>query len=167
TSGAASLGRSTRLERAVGELARAIERDVAQDGWMHELVDEAHLIALLRPDVPPRENHVERTLQPDESRQPLRPTGAWDEAKLHLGQREHRLRMIGCDAIVAGQRSLQTAAEASPVNRGDDGNAQQIEALEQRLSTTAERLGIGRARDHEELVDVGAGNPGVGLPREE
>jgi hypothetical protein len=155
------------LERAEGEPAHAVERHVAQDGGVHQLVHEPHLQRLPRADVPPREDHVEGALEPDEPRQPLRPAPARNDPELHLGEREHRLRVIRGDAVAAGERGLETRAEAGAVDRGDDRNAQRVEAREQRLAAAAQRFGIGRAHDREELVDVRAGDPRVGLPREE
>ena len=65
--------------------------------------------------------------RPIEPRKPLRSARARDEPELHLGQREHRLRMIGRDAIAAGERALESAAETRAVDRGDDRHAQRLE----------------------------------------
>jgi hypothetical protein len=65
--------------------ARALDRDLAQDGRVHDLVDEAHLEALLRADVPAGEDHVQRALEPDDARQRCVPR-ARDDAELHLGK---------------------------------------------------------------------------------
>jgi hypothetical protein len=118
------------IEGPVGQSAGALDRDLAQDRRMHELVDETHLEGLLRADVPPGEDHVERALEPDQPRQPLGTAGAGNETELHLGEREHGLGMIGRDAVVAGERGLEPAAEAGAVNRRDDGDAEQMEPLE-------------------------------------
>ena len=129
---------------------------------MHHLVDETHLQRALRADVPAGENHVERRLQPDPARQPLRAAHARDEAELHFRKRERRLRMVGADAVAAGERHLEPAAEAGAVNRGDDGNAQ----LSRRSSRAWPVRLIAphrRPTDLEELFDVGAGDEAVGF----
>ena len=73
--------------------------------------------------------------------------------------------MVGGDAIAARQRHLEPAAETRAVNRGDDRHAQRLEPREQRLAAADQRFRLGGAREGEELVDVGAGDPGVGLSR--
>ena len=60
------------------------------------------------------------------ARAPIRRGSRWqppapgNQAELHLGKAEQGLGMIGGDAIVAGERQLEAAAEAGAVNRGDD-----------------------------------------------
>ena len=51
----------------------------------------------------------------DQVHEPLRPARARDHAERDLGQRE--LRVVGSDAEVAGQRQLETDAEAVAVQR--------------------------------------------------
>ena len=68
----------------VGELRRAIERNVEQDRRMHELIDQPDLQRLLRAHALPLQNHLERLSQPDAPRQPLRSAGARDQPELHL-----------------------------------------------------------------------------------
>ena len=51
--------------------------------------------------------------------------------------------MIGRDAIVAGERRLEPAAEARAVDRGDDRRPELLEPVEQRLPVAAQRLRLG------------------------
>ena len=55
---------------------------------------------------------------PTSARQALRAAGARQQAELDLGQRELAPRRG--HAVVAAQRELQPAAQAVPVDRGDD-----------------------------------------------
>ena len=165
--GAAPLGATASGQLAVRELARAVDGDFEEDRRMHELVHEPHLIGLPRADVAPGEHHVERTLQTDETRQPLRAAGTRDQPELHLWEGEHRLGVIGRDTVAAGERGLEAAAEAGTVDGGNDRNRQLREPREQRLPTAAQRFGVGGVSQSEELGDVGAGEPRVRLGRRE
>ena len=69
------------------------------------------------------------------------------------------------DAIAAGERDLETAAEAGAVNRGDDGDAQRLQPVEQVLADAADALRVGRRPELEELLDVGAGDEAVRVCR--
>ena len=68
-----------------GVMSRAIDRDLTEDGRVDQLVDEPHLLGLPRADVPAGEDHVERALKPDQSRQPLRAPRTRDQPELDLG----------------------------------------------------------------------------------
>src|SRR3954467_5775555 len=61
------------------------ERDAGL-GWvaLEDLVDETRRQRVLRVDWIARQDHAGRLLQPDETRQSLRATGARDEAELDL-----------------------------------------------------------------------------------
>ena len=59
---------------------------------------------------------------------------AGDDAELHLGQAEPRAVLAVRDAIVAGERELQAAAEAKAVDRGHGRNGQLLDAVENRRS---------------------------------
>ena len=59
-----------------------------------------------------REDDVERRAHADEPRQAIAAAGAGNEAELHFGKSELGLRMIGRDALVAGEREFDPAAQA-------------------------------------------------------
>ena len=63
-------------------------------------------------------DHLERLLDADDARQALGAAGAGQEAELDLRQAE--LRGRHGDAVVAGQRHFEAAAERRAVDRGDD-----------------------------------------------
>ena len=61
------------------------------------------------------------------------PPAPGNDAQRHLGQGETRGRRG--DAIVAGQRDLETAAHHGAVHGGDDGHVQRLERVEQQRGT--------------------------------
>ena len=52
---------------------------------------------------------------------------AGQQAQRDLGQADLAALDVGGDAVVAGQRDLQAAAERGAVDRGDDGLAQRLQ----------------------------------------
>ena len=62
--------------------------------------------------------HLDRLLETDEPRQPLRAFGAGDDAEVHLGL--SHLRVRHGDAVVPGHRHFEPAAERGAVHRHDD-----------------------------------------------
>jgi hypothetical protein len=116
---------------------------------VHDLVDEPALDRLRRVDVAARRHHLERLRHADQTREPLRTSGAGQQAEVDLGEPELRGRER--DAVVGAQRDLEAAAERGPVDRSDH-----------RDGTVLHRcLGVGQARPARlaaELADVGAGD---------
>ena len=53
---------------------------------------------------------------------------AGQQAEGDLGQAELRLRVVERDAVVAGERDLEAAAERGAVERGDDRLAERLQA---------------------------------------
>ena len=109
------------------------------------------------------EDHVEGRARADETRQPLAAAGAGDEPELYLGEAELRLGMIGGDPVVTGQRELEPAAQTGAVNRRDDRLGQRLDPAHHLLSLEAQPLGLDLGGERGELLDVGAGDEGVGL----
>ena len=115
-----------------------------------------------------REDHVERRAQADEPGQPLAATGAGNETELHLGETELGLRVVGGDAVVTGERELETGSEAGAVDGGDDGRRKGVSTrLTHLLALEAEPLGRALRGERGELLDVGARDEVVGLARDE
>src|SRR5207253_1928509 len=119
----------------------------------------------LRPHVASGENHVEGCLQSHPAPQALRAAHARNDPKLHFGQREDGLRVIGAHAIAACERDLESATETRAVDRGDKWCPQPLEAVQQILAETAYALRVGRHSELRELFDVRAGDETVGLSR--
>src|SRR5687767_2285450 len=145
------------------QLARAPDRDLAQDRRMNHLVQEPHLQRLLRADVASGENHVERVAKPHEPWQPLRAAGTGNEPEHDLGKCEHRLRVIGSDAPGARHRRLEAAPQAGAMNRRHHRRAELLQAVEQRLPVERQPLRVLGRANLQKLLDVGAGDEGIGL----
>ena len=73
--------------------------------------------ASLGGDRPARYAHLERLLDADQPRQPLRALRAGDDAQVHFGLAQ--LGVGGGDAVVAGHGQLEAAAERRAVHRHD------------------------------------------------
>ena len=113
------------------------------------------------------ENHVERRPQADQPRQPLTAARAGDQPELHFGQAELGLGVVGGDPVVAGEGQLQAAAETGAVDRRDDRLGQGLDPAHHLLSLEAQPLRLGLGGERGELLDVGAGDEGVGLAGDE
>ncbi len=85
-----------------------------------------------------------------QSRQPLRARTAGNQPELHL--RLTHLRVRHSDAVMAGLRQLQAAAEGRAVNRADDGFRTVLDDREHRVQTLVAFLLAGG--DLAELLDV-------------
>ena len=91
------------------------------DGRRHhvavgDLVDQARGRALGRVDEGARGDQLQRLLDADGARQPLRAAGTRNDAELDLGQAE-LAHVLGRDAVVAAERQLQPAAQRRAVDR--------------------------------------------------
>src|SRR5205807_1849605 len=99
--------------------------------------------------------------------QALAPPGPREEAELHLGQAERRLGVVGRHAIGAGERELEPAAEAGPMDADDDGLGKRRHASQHLLPLRRQPLRLGGGRQGDEFLDVGAGDEVVRLAGEE
>jgi hypothetical protein len=130
---------------------------------MHHLVDEPNLQCPFGADILAGENQVECIPSADEARQTLRASHAGDESELHFRQRQYRFGMVGGDAIAAGERQFQPAAETCAVNCRDNGDTRLLEQVQKPLPKPAGVLRVLLVAEFEELLDVGAGDEYVGL----
>src|SRR6185437_11301094 len=80
-------------------------------------VDHAEIEALSRIQPPSRHRQQLGLRRTDEPRQALRPAPSRQAREGHLGKSE--LRGLACDAEVAGECKLETAAECEPIDRGN------------------------------------------------
>ena len=86
-----------------------------------------------------RGDHLDRRVQADQPRQPLRPAPARDHADLDLGQADLRVRRRRGQPVVHRQDQLGPAAQAVAVDQGDGRKRQPAEPAED-LMAGAERL---------------------------
>ena len=78
-------------------------------------------------------------------------------AEHHLGQSQGELRVIGADAVRAGERELEPAAEGKTVDGRNARKGQRIELIEYLLSGAHQSVALLGRTDIDELLDVGAG----------
>jgi hypothetical protein len=150
-----------------GEPVRRGHGNLAQDAARNDLIHEAQAEGLRGTLAPAGENHVQSGARTDEAGEPLAPAGARDEPELHLGEPELGLGMIGGDPVMTGKRQLQASAETSTMDRRDDRLLRRLHSADRLLAFEAEPLRLGLGGESGELLDVGAGNEVVGLPRDQ
>src|SRR5205085_8197812 len=97
----------------------AIRDRVRDELTLDEAIDKAAGERVLCADRIAGRAHFERLPNPRHSGQPLRSARARQEAKLHF--RRAQLRRRNRNAIMAGERDLEAAAERRPVDRGHYG----------------------------------------------
>jgi hypothetical protein len=143
------------------EVAHALERQFVGHHLVGQRPRRRHRIAvdhvveqrgafeLGRRDRRTRHDHVERRLQPDHPRQPLRAAGAGQQAELDFGQRDLRIGLR--HAVVGAERQLQPAAHADTRDRSDHRLGRVFERSDQRRQPRLAQ-GIRRA----EFLDIGA-----------
>ena len=142
-------------------------RDLPEYAGGYDLIDESQPICLGSTLRLSRQNHVQRGSRANQPRKSLAAARSGNQSELHLGEAEHRLGMIRCDPVVAGQRNLETAAQTSAVDGGDDGLLEGFQAADRFLALEAEPLGLRLIGDRRELLDVGTGDEVVGLAGDE
>ena len=152
---------------AARELLRRRQGDVAEDGGRHELVHDPELERFPGALDLPGEDDVERGTGADQPRQPLAAAGARQEAKLHLGQTELGLGVVGRDAVGAGEREFEPAAQTRAVNPHDHRLGERRDPAQHLVAIGREAFGFGRRGELDELLDVRAGDEVVGLARKE
>src|SRR5436309_1736869 len=87
-------------------------------------------------------------------------------AELDLGQAELRLGVVRGDAVVAGERELESSAETGAVDADGDRLREARDAVHHLLPLGREPLGLGGAPDRHELLDVRARDEVLGFARE-
>ena len=128
------------------------DRGFSELAFLGEFVDDPPFLRFARAERRSGENDVERLLDADQPRQALCAAGAGDEAELDLGQSAFR-RGDG-DAVMRGQRHLESAAERGSMQRRDDRLRRVLDPIE--------HIGeIRRGMRLAELGDVRPGNEGA------
>src|SRR5437762_3425651 len=127
---AEDLGLAARGSDLVAEIAHLAQRPLLVDHALGEcdgsrgeitvddLVHQAQPLRLLAADGITADDHRERLVDADETRQALRAASTRNEAELDLGLAEPR--RLHRDAPVTRHRQLEPAAERGAVNGGDD-----------------------------------------------
>ncbi len=121
-----------------------------------EPVDQPAVERVFGRDRISRRAHLQGLAHAGDARQPLRPARARQQAELHFRRAE--LRGRNRDAIVAGKRNLEPAAERRAVDRGDHRLGASLDDVDHlRQHRLFERLGCA------ELRNVGAGEERLAL----
>ena len=118
---------------------RSIRPTRSASGRLHRLAGHAHL---------------DRLLDADQPRQPLRAFGAGNDAEVDLGL--PHLRIGDGDAVVAGHRHFEPAAERGAVQRHDDRLGGVLDALQQVVHVGG--AAVAAPGQLLEPLDVGAGD---------
>jgi hypothetical protein len=130
-----------------------------------EFLDDPRLVRLGRVEVRALHHQHERLLGADHARQALRPAGARQQAHLHLGQADLRLRVVQRDAVMAGQAQLEAAAERRAVDGRDQRLAAGLQLAEQQREAArvaVDLLRVLHAREHaDQVLEVGPGDEAV------
>ena len=95
------------------------------------LIDEAHGLRRGRTQHAARQHRGHGVHRAGKLDRPHRAVEAREDAELHFGEAEARPLLAVGDAIVAGKRKLEPAAEAEAVNGGDHRDRQLLDAVEQ------------------------------------
>ena len=85
------------------------------------------------------------------------------QSEQHFG--ETKARAVDSDAVIAGERHLEAAAEAITVDDGNGRQRQAVEPVEYGVTPRQQRFDRRGLGDAAELRDVGAGDEAAGLGR--
>ena len=83
----------------------------------HHLVDELHGLGAIGRDLVALEQELQRIGRRQDARHPLRAAGAGKQADFDFRQPDAGLVVVGGDAVMAGQRQLEAAADRDAVDR--------------------------------------------------
>src|SRR5262249_56633357 len=89
-----------------------------------------------------------------QSRQPHGAAKTWMQAEQHF--RETETRIIDRNAIVAGKRDFESAAETVAMDHGHDGNREAVETIDDSMRLVQEGFRRARISPGAELADVGS-----------
>ena len=137
--------------RALAGPVLAVGDRVIDEVAIGDAIDDAQFKRLAGVERIPGENGLHRLLRADQPRQPLGAAAARQQADLDLRQTDGGAGRG--DAVVAGQRQFEAAAERRAVDRGDDG----LGAAFDQFASGLFRLLVG-IRRLAEIADVGTGD---------
>ena len=112
----------------IGERECDLAGDPLERGRGHHLIDQTGTPGPSRIELTAGEHEIERVGQPDQTRQPLRATGARKHTQLHFRQTEACPGIVSRDAVGTGKRHLEPATEGDAVDGRDYGNAKPLQA---------------------------------------
>ena len=78
------------------------------------------------------------------------------DAELHFRQGQRHLRIIRRDAVAAGERQFEAAAQRKAVDRSDGGAGQRLQAIEHLLAGADQLKSLLRRGQGREFLDVRA-----------
>ena len=105
-----------------------------------QAVDESQRQRLVGAQVATRQHQVHRGGDADQAHGAHRAAEAGVDAEHHLRETKHRLRIIDAKAVVAGERQLESAAQAVAVDRGH-GRARASRSSRSRIACAARTKG--------------------------
>src|SRR5450759_4124877 len=160
-------GAALALPSSLRDLARPLDRHASKYGRVHELIDQPEVERFLGADLLAGENQVQRIGEPDSPRQPLCSARTGDQSQLNFRETEDGSWMIGRNAIVAGERSLESSAQTCAMYRRDYRHPKVFDGIEQHLTIPAQPLSVCRSLELQKLFDIGARNPNVWFATDE
>ena len=141
-------------------LANRLARDFArkphrarQQLALNDSIDQTHLQRLRSLDRPARDTHLDRRGHTNESRQTLRPLGARNDPKIHLGCAQRSIR--NSHAIMPRHRDLQAPAQSHAVDRHDHRLRAILDPGQQRMQVRGRSRIPGRLF---QFLDIGPGD---------
>ena len=142
--------------RTAGLRSSSSRAAAAQFAFGDQAVDEPELERLLRAHRLAGQHQLHRGPHADETHGTHRAAEAWVQSKLYLRQPERQPFIRHRDAVAAGERGLQSAAEGKAVDGGDGGAGQRLQAIKDRLTATDEGVPGRLVRERGEFADIGA-----------
>ncbi len=107
-----------------------------------------------------RADDIDRVVQSDQSRQPLRPSPARDETDRHFGEADPRFRIGRGQPLIKGQRKFRPAPHAGPVNQRNGWKRKIADAVEQGVPSCQRDPQFVRGQVHQrpQFLEVGPGD---------
>ena len=151
---AQAISHFSRLTRRLSAHAPREGNGTGQQIAVDQLIDDSPFVRLLGGDRIAHRAHLGRVDDAGQSRQPLRPGRAGDDAELDL--RLANLGVRDSDAVMAGLCDFESAAEGRAVDRTHDRLGTIFDRQECRIE--ADLAALFARRDFAELLDVGTGD---------
>ena len=134
-------------------------------GGKYQPIDEAGAPRLVGAQRLAREHHLHGSAYTADTHRAHGAAETRMDAQHHLGKSDREIVALDADAITAGQRKLEAAAEREAVDDGDRGAGQGFERGEDGMRTAHHLLGLRGILEAGELLHVGAGDEAAGFSR--
>src|SRR5216684_8724452 len=141
--------------------------DVLENGGMDQLVDDAEAERLLGGFDLSGKDDVERRAGADQSGEPLATARAWENAELYLREAELRPGVIGSHAVPAGERELESTAQARSMDPDGDRFGEAGHPPQHFLPLGRKPLGFRGGGEPNERLYVRTRDEVLGFPRKE